>query len=97
MQSCPIFEEYRKNRMIIDSFRYGSLQSPIGCAKYDNVGSIESASLLYKSDRNREHLVDIANLAMIEFATHPNYPFRPPDDGIHAARKKKSSSSKVVG
>ena len=41
MQSCPIFEEYRKNRMIIDSFRYGSLQFPIGCAKYDNVGSIE--------------------------------------------------------
>lgn len=41
MQSCPIFEEYRKNRMIIGYFRYGSLQSPIGCAKYDNVGSIE--------------------------------------------------------
>ena len=41
MQSCPIFEEYRKNRMIIGYFRYGSLQSQIGGAKYDNVGSIE--------------------------------------------------------
>ncbi|PWM30184.1 MAG: hypothetical protein DBX55_05055, partial [Verrucomicrobia bacterium] len=34
---------------------------------------------------NREHLVDIANLAMIEFATHPDYPFHPSDDGVHAA------------
>ena len=41
MQSCPIFEEYRKSRMIIGSFRYGFLQSQIGCARYDNVGSIE--------------------------------------------------------
>lgn len=88
MQSCPIFEEYRKNRMIMGYFRYGSLQSQIGCAKYDNVGSIEKRLSIYKSDHNREHLVDIANLAMVEFATHPNYPFRPSDDGVHAVKKK---------
>lgn len=88
MQSCPRFEEYRKNRMIMGYFRYGSLQSQIGRAKYDNIGSIENRLLLYRGDRNREHLVDIANLAMIEFATHPEYPFRASDDGVHAARKK---------
>lgn len=88
MQSCPIFEEYRKNRMIMGYFRYGSLQSQIGRAKYDNVGSIEKRLSIYKSDHNREHLVDIANLAMIEFATHPDYPFNPSDDGVHAAKKK---------
>lgn len=41
VQSCPRFEEYRKNRMIMGYFRYGSLQSQIGRAKYDNVSSIE--------------------------------------------------------
>ena len=43
---------------------------------------------MYKNDHNRKHLVDIANLAMIEFALHPEYPFRASDDGVHAARKK---------
>ena len=88
VQSCPRFEEYRRNRMIMGYFRYGSLQSQIGHAKYDNVGSLEKRLSIYKSDHNREHLVDIANLAMIEFATHPEYPFRSSDDGVHAAKKK---------
>lgn len=88
LQSCPQFETYRKNRMLMGYFRYGSLQSQIGKAKYDNVGSIEKRLYIYKSDHNREHLVDIANLAMIEFATHPDYPFNPSDDGVHAAKKK---------
>ena len=57
-------------------FRYGSLQSQIGRAKYDNVSSIEKR-LSIKSDHNREHLVDIANLAMMEFTTHPDLPFQP--------------------
>lgn len=92
MQSCPRFEEYRKNRMIMGYFRYGSLQSQIGRAKYDNIGSIENRLLLYRGDRNREHLVDIANLAMIEFATHPEYPFRASDDGVHAARKNEPAT-----
>ena len=74
--------------MIMGYFRYGSLQSQIGRAKYDNIGSIEKRLLLYRGDRNRERLVDITNLAMIEFATHPDYLFRPSDDGVHAARKR---------
>lgn len=42
IQSCPRFEEYRKTRrMIMGYFRYGSLQSQIGRAKYDNIGLIE--------------------------------------------------------
>ena len=74
--------------MIMGYFRYGSLKSQIGAGKYDNVGSIEKRLLLYKKDHNREHLVDIANLAMIEFAVHPNYPFKASDDGEHAAEKR---------
>lgn len=40
VNSCPSFEEYRRNRLIMGYFRYGSLQSQIGRAKYDNVSSI---------------------------------------------------------
>lgn len=88
IQSCPSFEQYRKNRMIMGYFRYGSLQSQIAKAQYDNVGSIAKRLSLYNRDHNREHLVDIANLAMIEFATHPDYPFNATDDTEHTARKK---------
>lgn len=84
IQSCPKFEEYRKNRMIMGFFRYGPFICYIGKPKYDNIESIERRIAQYKTDHNREHLVDIANLAMIEFATHPNYPFNPVDDGEHA-------------
>ncbi|MBP3526326.1 MAG: hypothetical protein J6J65_07290 [Opitutales bacterium] len=44
LHSCPRFEEYHKNRLIMDCFRYGSLQSQIGRAKYDTVQS-KTASL----------------------------------------------------
>lgn len=88
IQSCPQFEQYRKNRMIMGFFRYGSLADQIGKSKYDNVGSIARRLALYNKDRNREHLVDIANLAMIEFATHPDYPFNAVDDGEHTARRE---------
>ncbi len=88
IQSCPQFERYRKNRMIMGYFRYGSLQSQIDKAQYNNVGSIAKRLSLYSRGHNREHLVDIANLAMIEFATHPDYPFNPSDDGEHTARKR---------
>ena len=74
--------------MIMGYFRYGSLANQIGKAQYDNVGSIARRLSLYSRDHNREHLVDIANLAMIEFATHPNYPFTATDDGEHTAKKK---------
>lgn len=84
IQSCPKFEEYRRNRMLMGYFRYGPLIYQIGKAKYDNIGSIEKRIAQYKKDNNREHLVDIANLAMIEFATHPDYPFNSVDDGDHA-------------
>lgn len=88
IQSCPSFEQYRKNRMIMGYFRYGSLQSQIGKAQYDNIGSIAKRLSLYSRDHNREHLVDIANLAMIEFATHTDYPFTATDDTEHAVRKR---------
>lgn len=74
--------------MVTDYFRYGLFHPQIGRAKYDNAGSIEKCSLLYRGDKKRERLADISNLAMVEFVTHPDYSFRPSDDGVHAAQKK---------
>ena len=45
-----------------------------------------------RGDKNREGLAEIANPAMVEFATHSNYPFRPFGDGVHAGRKMKPQS-----
>jgi hypothetical protein len=42
----------------------------------------------YKADGNQEHLVDAANLCMVEFiqpACHPSPHFTPSDDGEHAS------------
>lgn len=83
LQSCPEFERLRQNRMVMGYLRYGGLRSQIGCNKYDNVGSIKQRLATYERDHNREHLVDIANLAMVEFVTHPDYPFKAADGGIH--------------
>ena len=54
--------------MVMGCFRYGSLQTQTGRAKYGNIGSIEERLSLQP-----QHLADIANLAMIEFAIHPDY------------------------
>lgn len=90
VHSCPSFEEYRRNRLIMGYFRYGSLQSQIGRAKYDNVSSIEKRLSIYKSDHNREHLVDIV-LAMIEFTTHPDCPFNHPMTAFTPRKKNEAA------
>lgn len=43
---------------------------------------------LYIKSRNREFLVDIANLALVEFVVHPKDPFKAVYDGVHAERLK---------
>ena len=91
MQWSEEFEHLMRNRMAMGYFRYGSLQKQIGKNQYDNIGSIEKRLALYRADHNREHLVDIANIALVEFVVHPEYPFNPSDDGIHTKKIKKVS------
>ncbi len=81
------FERFMRNRMAMGFFRYGPLQNQIGCHAYDNVKSIEQRLAAYKADDNLEHLVDIANLALIEFTVNPQKPFKSADDGLHTPRK----------
>jgi len=84
------FERYMRNRLIMGAFRYGRFRSP-GKGLHAHIKSIVQRAAAYESDGNLEHLVDIANLAMVEFAEgrHPNRHFRAQDDGTHAEKVKK--------
>lgn len=81
------FEQKMRNRLAMGYFRYGPLKDQIGRHPYDNVKSIEERLQAYIKTHNREHLVDIANLALVEFTVHPEFPFKSSDDGIHTPKK----------
>ena len=83
MQWSKEFEQAMRNRMAMGYFRYGPLPMQIGKCPYDNVGSIKRRLELYLQDGNREHLVDVANLCLVEFTTHPEKVFCAVDDGEH--------------
>ena len=53
--------------------------------KYDRVSSMIKRIELYAETHNTEHLVDVANLAMMEFVEgdHPDKHFCAIDDGAH--------------
>lgn len=53
-------------RKILGAMRYG-LFGAEGKAKYDRIGSILKRLDLYLLDKNKEHLVDIWNIAELEF------------------------------
>lgn len=88
-QWSPHFEELRSNRMVLGAFRYGLIneQGSAG-SPYDNIGSLIQRAQAYQETGDREHLVDIANLAMIEFTIgqHPLAHFNAKDDGMHTAK-----------
>jgi len=89
-QWIDIFELMRRNRMEMGFHRYGplELQGLINRA-YDNVGSISDRCAAYKDDANLEHMIDIANLAMIEFVQGLARGQRvvATDDALHAKEK----------
>ncbi len=76
------FEKLMRNRLLVGSFRYGLLNAP-GKPKYDCMESIRSRLDLYKKTKNKEHLVDIANLCLCEFEEGKGV-FHSIDDGEHA-------------
>lgn len=78
------FENLMRNRLIMGAIRYGKLHAP-GKPKYDRVESIIKRLKQYQESGNKEHLVDVANLCMLEFEEchHPNAYFQAADDGEH--------------
>ena len=83
----PEFEQYMRNRLIMGAIRYGRLKAK-GKSKYNRIDSIRQRLDLYLVDGNGEHLVDIANLCLLEFEepNHPNFHFKAADDKIHTEK-----------
>lgn len=79
------FETLMRNRLLMGAFRYGRLNAP-GKPTFDSIGSIKKRIKSYKETGNTEHLVDIANLCLVEFVEgkHPWKHFKSMDDGDHS-------------
>lgn len=77
------FERLMRNRLICGGLRYGLMRRQGNT--YDNIGSIVRRAALYRQTGNQELLVDIANIALVEFTTpsHPAPRFDASDDGEH--------------
>jgi hypothetical protein len=78
------FEILMRNRLMIGALRYGRMHRPEK-GNYNCIDSIAKRLIAYSESGNLEHLVDIANLALVEFThgKHPNRHFHSTDDGDH--------------
>ena len=85
------FRTRQDERMVMGAFRYGLFNKDGTQTKaYDNTGSIKRRVDLYTKTGNLEHLVDAANICMVEYMTsqHPNKHFESADDGEHTKELK---------
>lgn len=75
------FDELRKKAMVTSYYKYGSLKKNV-CGKLtQTMPSLQKRVDLYNQTGNTELLVDIANMAMIEFMypQHPQAHYEPMD------------------
>jgi hypothetical protein len=81
------FEIFMRNRLVMGALRYGKLRDPRK-PKFNRVGAIVRKLMLYQDDGNLEHLVDVANLALLEFeeGQHPKRHWAAADDRNHVTR-----------
>jgi hypothetical protein len=83
----PEFERLMRNRLIMGGMRYGLLGAA-GKPKYDRVASMKKRLDLYLQDRNAEHLVDVANIALCEFVEGDHDGVTALDEHKHHAQVK---------
>jgi len=87
----PQFEKLMRNRLIMGSFRYQPFSEKRSKPwNYDMAGEAIKRVEKYKADGNTEHLVDAANMCLLEFefGSHPKKHFASIDDGDHAEELK---------
>lgn len=84
----PQFEQLMRNRLIMGALRYGKLHAP-GKPKYNRITSMVKRLTKYIGSGNKELLVDVANLCLLEFEEchHPLAHFHSVDDGEHVTTK----------
>lgn len=85
-ECSPEFERLRRNRMVMGALRYGRLGAK-GKPTYDRVDSMVRRLRKYETSLNAEHLVDVANLAMLEFVEGEHNGVHSVDDGEHTKVK----------
>lgn len=80
----PEFEKMMRNRLVMGAMRYGRFGTSEKSG-YDCIGSIIEKAKAYRATGNDELLVDIANLALVEFVegSHPLKHFEAADDKGH--------------
>ena len=78
------FERLMRNRLIMGAMRYGPLTRQQN-GEFANVESAIARLRRYQQTGNTEHLVDAANLCLVEFTkgNHPKRHFAASDDGEH--------------
>lgn len=78
------FEQLMRNRLIMGALRYGQMAENKG-RKYARIPAALARLQKYLDTGNQEHLVDAANLCLLEFecGTHPLKHFASDDDGEH--------------
>lgn len=81
------FEKLMRNRLIMGGLRYGRLNAP-GKPKFELIDSMYKRIAKYQETGNKEYLVDVANICLVEFVEehHPNAHFESIDDGEHIER-----------
>jgi len=86
---CDVFEEYMRNRLIMGAYRYGPMAESAD-KEYDRIGYLRKKLEIYEQTGNLEMLVDVANLALLEFkqCKHPKAHFEAQDGGGGEATRK---------
>ena len=87
----PVFYQLMRNRLVMGSFRYETFEDRRKKPRnYDTAEECVKRIRRYQKDGNVEHLVDAANMCLIEFefGNHPNKHFESVDDGVHAEAKR---------
>jgi hypothetical protein len=81
-----------RNRLVMGAIRYGALHAQ-GKPTYDRIKSTLRRLQRYAETGNRELLVDVANLCLLEFeeGDHPNGHWRSEDDGEHVGQSENQS------
>jgi len=82
-ERSPEFERLRMNRKVMGAMRYGLMNGDPEKSRYDRTSDMMKRLKKYMVDRNAEHLVDIANLAELEFVEGDHFGVIPQDDSEH--------------
>lgn len=84
------FEKLMRNRLVMGSFRYEPFAAKRDSWNYDTATEAIKRIRRYQEDGNTEHLVDAANMCLLEFefGKHPKKHFESIDDGEHTQRRQ---------